>query len=120
MKRDMDLIKFLLGEMEDCSADNVYHPSVGSLPEGITATEKELNQHCRLIAERGLAVGTSTRGGWTFTRLTWDGHDFLDNSRNSAVWQATKKVAGNLSFDVFTKVMIEVASRWAMSHLTGF
>lgn len=120
MKRDMELIKFLLGEMESCSADEVYNPAAESLPALFKVTREELEQHCRLIFERGLAVGESNRGGWLFTRLTWDGHDFLDNSRNSAVWQATKRVAGNLSFDVFVKVMVEVASRWAMSHLTGF
>lgn len=120
MKRDMELIKFLLGEMENCSADEAYNPAVESLPALFKTTQNELNQHCRLIFERGLAVGESNRAGWVFTRLTWDGHDFLDNSRNSEVWQATKRVAGNLSFDVFVKVLVEVASRWALSQLTGF
>lgn len=120
MRRNMDLIKLLLEAVERTPAGSYYHPDPSDFPDGARPSVEELHEHCRLVVERGLVYGSDTRAGWSLGRLTWDGHDFIDNSRNSEVWQATKRVAGNLSFDVFVKVMVEVASRWAMSHLTGF
>ncbi len=120
MKRDMDLIKFLLGKMESAGPETSYTPTPADFPGGNPPSEPELSEHCRLIVERGLARGEPSFSGWILTGLTWDGHDFLDNSRESKVWQAAKKAAGGLSFGVFTKVLAEVATRYAMSQITGF
>ena len=50
-----------------------------------------------LIIEAGLAVGhviedgDGMPSGATIMRLTWDGHDFLDATKNSKLWALAKK-----------------------------
>lgn len=115
MKRDMDLIKAILIKLEtECSPFAYYSIDKEDFPG---ADETQIQEHCRLIAERGLAVGKQTRGGWNFSSLTWDGHDFLDNARENKVWQAAKKAAGNLSFGVFQEVLLRAASAFAIKQL---
>ncbi len=116
----MDLIKFLLDRLESAGPETVYVPTPAEIPGKNPPSESELSEHCRLVVERGLARGEPTLSGWALTGLTWDGHDFLDNSRDSKVWQAAKKAAGGLSLGVFTRVLAEVATRYAMSQITGF
>ncbi|MGI5831436.1 MAG: DUF2513 domain-containing protein [Thermoguttaceae bacterium] len=117
MKRDMELIKFLLGKLEAAEPETAYIPTSADIPGENPPSEPEINEHCRLIVERGLACGQPSLSGWVLTGLTWEGHDFLDNSRESKVWQAAKKAAGHLSFGVFTKVLVETATRYAMSKI---
>lgn len=117
MKRDMNLIKYLLSQIEECPAMRGYRPLVDSIPEDLRPTQEELILHCRLIAERGLAVGTEIDTRWIFTRLTWDGHDFLDNARNDSVWKAAMDAAGHFSFGVFTATLAEAAKAAALKAL---
>lgn len=117
MKRDMNLIKYLLMQIEESEAGHGYRPLAESMPEDIRPTQWELLLHCRLIAERGLAVGTETETRWIFTRLTWDGHDFLDNARNDSVWRAAMDAAGHFSFGVFTATLAEAAKAAALKAL---
>lgn len=119
MKRDMDLIKLLLAAVEKSAASACVIPEPSDFPEPIRPTEADLGEHCRLLVERGLVRGEPTFSGWVLTGLTWDGHDFFDNSRESKVWQAAKKAAGTLSFGVFIKVLVETATRYAMSKIEG-
>lgn len=121
MKRNMDLIKAILLDLEEhCNGTFYYAPTKEKVPYDYDGSEEDFRQHCRLIAQHGLAKSTETRAGINFSALTWEGHDFLDNSRDSKVWQAAKKAAGGLSLGVFTKVLAEVATRYAMSQITGF
>lgn len=120
MKRDMDLIKFLLDKMESVEAETAVILTPSDVPTHLRPSESELNEHCRLLVERGLVRGEPSFSGWALTGLTWDGHDFLDNSRDSRVWKAAKDAAGRFSFGVFTRVLAEVATRYAMSQITGF
>jgi len=121
MKRDMDLVKAILLDLEkNCDGTIAYQPSKETVPYAYPGTDAEFEEHCRLIEERGLAnTLNSVNAGIFFLSLTWAGHDFLDDSRESKVWQAAKKAAGNLSFGVFTKVLVETATRYAMSKIEG-
>ena len=78
MRRDMDLIKAILLESEKACRPGAYYQPESYSFRDLQADEETLQEHCRLIAERGLANGTLTREGWRFSSLTWDGHDFLD------------------------------------------
>ncbi|MDR0328954.1 MAG: DUF2513 domain-containing protein [Planctomycetaceae bacterium] len=54
-------------------------------------------------------------------RLTWDGHEFLDNSRTPEVWNAAQKSAGHLSFGVFGAVLNHLAINHGLELLkSGF
>ena len=111
----MNLIKLILEQLEErCGEERpvVLPPSLfrGHSPE-------EVDGHLRLILERGLAKGEFSFGGYQIYSLTWEGHDFLDNSRNSEVWNAAMKAAGGLSFGVFQKVLEAAATGVAMKAL---
>lgn len=115
MRRDMNLVKLILEKIEkECTDSASCTISPKSFPE---YSASDVNGHALLILERGLANGKMTSGGAAIVRLTWDGHDFLDNSRNSTVWQATMKAAGGLSFGVFRKVLEAVATQVAMRSI---
>ena len=117
MKRDMDLIKLLLESVEKSASSACVIPEPSDFPEPIRPTEEDLGEHCRLLVERGLVRGEPTFSGWVLTGLTRDGHDFLDNSREAKVWNTAKKAAGSFSFGVFMKVLVETATRYAMSRI---
>ena len=92
MKRNMDLIKAILLFAEN-NCDGLSHGSANShsvrlaaskLPENCRpATDVELDAHVILARNRQLLEAQSVPGGWDVYRLTWEGHDFLDNSRES-------------------------------------
>lgn len=114
MKRDMVLIRSILSDLEEnCSGVRAYKPD----PAKFSTDSDSFSFHCRLILERGLASGNNSFDGIYFFGLTWDGFDFLDDSRNSEVWNATLKSAGNLSFGVFKDVLKSVAKAFALKSL---
>lgn len=115
MTHNMNLIREILSKIEqDCFEGAYCHITPNSFPE---YSAGEVNHNVRLIVERGLAKGLETQAGYYIEKLTWDGHDFLDNSRNSTVWQATMNAAGDLSFGVFRKVLEAVATQVAMRSI---
>ena len=118
MKRDMELIREILFFVEE-SCDGTQYVSV----EKAHLHERDsdiIYEHCRLLADKKLVIATLTDDKQCyFDSLTWDGHDFLDNARNSTVWSATKKAAGQLSFGVFQEVLKQSAIEFAMNTLKG-
>ncbi|MBR2584388.1 MAG: DUF2513 domain-containing protein [Thermoguttaceae bacterium] len=115
MTRDMELVKLILEKIEkECTDSAGCMISPKSFPE---YSASDVNGHALLILERGLANGKMTSGGVAIVRLTWEGHDFLDNSRNSTVWQTTMKAAGGLSFGVFLRVLENVATKFALKNI---
>jgi hypothetical protein len=103
MKRDWDLIRVLLVELESsegalCTRD----------VEGYS--EEAVNYHMDLLIGAGLADGECRTGigssGTTchLKKLTWAGHEFLDGIRSKSAWNAVKKIAQDkglsLSFEV--------------------
>ena len=119
MKRDMDLIKAILLDLEEhCDATFGYKPSKKTVRYAYSGTDNEFDEHCRLIEEQGLAKTiNSVTDGIFFVSLTWAGHDFLDNSRDSRVWKAAKDAAGRFSFGVFTATLAEAANAAALKAL---
>ena len=89
MKRDMDLIRLLLIQVETSEE-----------PRGMDQyPEEERAYNAALLIEAGLVKGTvvpNAEGGIhaaVITRLTWEGHDFLDAARSETVWtKAREKV----------------------------
>ena len=91
MKRDMDLIRAILIEVEKLPPDLGFHDiSVQG------HTEEEVTFHVRLADEAGLieAEDLSSHDGvcWKPKRLTYEGHEFLDAARSDTVWEKAKKM----------------------------
>ena len=92
MKRDMDLIRLLLLKVEG-----------EEQPELTGYTEDQRTYHLALLIEAGLVDGSVSFDASGFpdavqtTKLTWEGHEFLDAARNDAIWRKAlekAKVAG--------------------------
>jgi hypothetical protein len=90
MKRDMDLIRKIMLEIEQ-NADPMAWVKI-DIPDH-SATE--VSYHIKLLYEQGLveANDCSDLGGisWKAKNLTYEGHDFLDAARSDTVWNKAKR-----------------------------
>ncbi|UUJ43216.1 DUF2513 domain-containing protein [Pseudomonas extremaustralis] len=106
MKRDMDLLRLLLLELEGLDQDgqSIYHFKSDDITiEGFTW--EQVNYHYDLAVEAGLVDqgGSGVMQGLLFRRLTWSGHDFLDAVRDNEIWKKTRQgatAAGGFSVDL--------------------
>jgi len=103
MKRDMDLVRdLLLGIERDPQFDGTRMLSP-TKPEDFGITNhsmEEVSYHLALIVEAGFVSGKSAglRIGTNvpvISKLTWQGHEFVDDIKDSGVWESTKsRLAG--------------------------
>src|SRR5687768_8627056 len=97
MKRDMELVRAILLEVE----------KAGPNGEPIEITDKsveEVNYHIKRMKEAGLidAVisetilsGSTPSSPYRIVEMTWKGHDFLDAARDTGVWRkALSRIGG--------------------------
>lgn len=86
MRRDFDLIRLLLQEIE----------GVEDVSDLSKYTKDQQLYHSCLLIEAGLVHGTivvDQNGNPAHTRisrLTWDGHEFLDMTRDPSIWNKVK------------------------------
>ena len=122
MKRDMDLIRALLLKLEDIGSSHKIMAFTADDEEIAIKgyDEDQIAYHLVLLHEAGLIDSGGVRSGrfasgeFSFRRLTWAGHEFLDGVRDPEVWRKTKaetsKVGGwtfGLIKDVATAVIKE-------------
>jgi hypothetical protein len=90
MKRDFDLVRAILIQLENEEEVSLSEYS-----------EEQIKYHQALVVEAKLADGNahyaSTHhseipAGVILKRLTWEGHDFLDNARNKTIWNSAKQI----------------------------
>jgi len=106
MKRDMDLIRLLLLDIEG-----------EAKPDLSKYTEDQQTYHLALIIEAELAHGgiAENNEGYPLaasaTWLSWKGHEFLDAARNETIWKkaiATIKNAGaSLPFPILQEILTQ-------------
>lgn len=86
MRRDFDLIRLLLQEIE----------GVEDVSDLSKYTKDQQLYHSCLLIEAGLVHGTivvdqnSNPAHARISRLTWDGHEFLDMTRDPSIWNKVK------------------------------
>ncbi len=107
MKRDMDLIREILLQVERREPKQPLEVKI----EG--RDRQEIVGHVRLLQEARFVEATFTGGPTAMVhRLTWDGHEFLDSVRDPTVWakvtKRLKKVGGFASVDVIKTLGIAV------------
>jgi hypothetical protein len=110
MKRDMDLIRLILLNLEDEGDIDLTQYS-----------DTQLNYHYRLLIQANLAEGNITLyagsdGGPDISAdvwlLTWEGHDFLDAIRSETIWRKVKErisPIGSVAFSVVKNLATAVA-----------
>lgn len=113
MKRNMDLIRLLLLEIEG-------EPPAPNLS---TYTEEQKLYHKRILIESGLLRGVfdcnddGTNPVVFVSGLTWRGHEFLDTARNESVWKQAMERIKDAGVQVALPVLHELLTVYVKKHL---
>jgi hypothetical protein len=111
MERDMDLARQILLEIEK-------QPHTGKwIDLDIEGhSPEEVSYHVMILHEAGLVeaykIATYAYTDWKPTRLTWEGHEFLEAARDNTRWEkATSTMlekAGGIAFDILKQLLIQL------------
>lgn len=110
MKRDMDLVREILfcaekDEQVEGLAEKYGHEMVA----GHVAILIDAGMVDARVVPNGMGIPSAAH----IIRLTWAGHEFLDNARDNALWKKTLKFIGSkvssVSFAVLTECLKEQA-----------
>lgn len=112
MKRDIDLIRKILLEVEKKDS-----PTGWATIHFDGYSSEEVSYHVRLLAEAGyleaINLTSKSRFDWHPVNLTWSGHEFLDAARDSTLWNKAKKhlvsKVPSVSFDVLKTLLVSYA-----------
>ena len=114
MKRDMELIRELMLEVESQDRDFNYQ---ATRDKGYN--DSQINYHLELLIEAELVEGQIIRtyGGSSYMikKLSWSGHEFLDSARNESVWKDTMKTVkekgGSVAVGILTQLLTSAAKQ---------
>lgn len=116
MKRDFDLIRSILLQVE--KADTGDELLTLAIEEGVK--DVVLAEHIQLAIDAGLIEGqviSDDPVGFAITRLTWQGHDFLEHARNDTIWkkvQAEARAKGtSVTLHVLNALLAKAAEKYA-------
>jgi hypothetical protein len=117
MKRDKNLIREILLAVEASELGWAPGPEEYQI-EGYT--DEQINYHALLIVDAGLAIGgdisemPSPAQGY-ISRLTWDGHEFLDVARDDSIWNQAQSIAkakvGSVTMDMLKEILAELMKK---------
>src|SRR5215213_8227136 len=108
MKRDMDLARQILFEIEKLphGLDVIFQPEI----EGHSS--EEVSYHIMLLTQAGYVEGEEAPDGWHARTLTWQGHEFLEAARDESRWNKAKKIlkekGGAITFDILKQFLLEL------------
>lgn len=115
MTRNFDLVRQILFQIERAqSGEPVQQLSV----EG-DVVETELGEHLEIMIESGLLDGevvSLTPLIFHIRRLTWAGHDFLNNARNDTVWKRVLDEANAKGMSVTMTVLNGLLTKAAQKY----
>ena len=116
MKRDIDLIRKLLLYLEEKPDDKMVKDLEldDYLKDEVQYHFILMDQAGLLRCERSVSSSTSDRVIRVYPfSLTWQGHEFLEASRNDTFWNKAKEIvktkSGALSVDVVKALLIKLA-----------
>ena len=117
MVRDMDLCREIMRQIAD---SRTLDAPVKVAVEG--RSDDEITYQLHILRQAGLieAIDLTTLGGMAHRplRLTWDGNEFLDATRDDTIWNRAKagfgKAGGALTFD-----LLLAACKAQIGELTG-
>jgi hypothetical protein len=116
MKRDVDLMRGMLFEIErqgsDCTTDTLRN---GAPQE----TDERTRYHVRLLVDAGLVKEIDrTSASFPCVRLTNAGHEFLDLCRSAARWREAKWVVQEQTGGLSLSVLRAVLTKWAVEGVS--
>jgi hypothetical protein len=95
LKRDLDLIRAMMLSLEskdELDGQSSLHAPAHELFAGFGKSESVLTYHLLLIIDEGWLLGRyiEVAGEFIIERLTADGHDFIDVTRQPSIWDQAK------------------------------
>jgi len=108
MKRDMDLIRAILLDIEEKDKGKGYNKE----PEIPGYSLKEIEYHCMIMGEAELIRYSPYKGGYVVSRMTWQGHEFQALSSNNNVWEKTKKTLLDKGIDFTFDIGVKLLTRY--------
>ena len=117
MKRDMELVRKLLFLAEEDGKDDELCEEYG---QDVVAGHVAILIDAKLIVGEVVCNEVGVPVASVILRLTWAGHEFLDNARNDTVWNKVtstiKNAATTASFEVLVE-MLKVAVKSCIGML---
>lgn len=120
MKRDWDTIRDLLTRIEELPTTD-HRLRLSDFEKDAAYTT---SYHMELLINAGLVEGMMLpviSGGpvnFTTSKLTWEGHGFLDAIRNDTVWNKTKDTFASKGLDMTFDGIKSVAA-WCLTSMLG-
>ncbi len=117
MERDMDLVRKILMVCEQNAHGSAPHPLQ---VEGYSG--EQIGYHVYPMMQAGLVEGADVTNTASqspqaiLTAMTWDGHEFLEASRDEGLWVKAKQAAGStggMVLGVLKSVLIDLATQAA-------
>ena len=111
MKRDMDLVRKILMKLENA------HYNMSDIDLKIEGyNREEVSYHIMLLSEAGLIEARNnssySKSEWRPIRLTWEGHEFVEASRDEDRWikakQIIKERGGGVAFEVVKMILMNL------------
>lgn len=107
MKRDLDLIRNLLFQVEETTEDERCDGSPWRMFSSSGTPSQVVNYHVRLLLDRGILHPDSVKldgqdqagrpaAKFRPDALTNEGHEFLESVRNPEIWRKTKEGANKV------------------------
>jgi len=110
VERDMDLIREVLLKVEADPEMDGYHYKCFDSSDFPGHTNQQIAYHIEQLIEANLlrgGEGTLDSFSIPISRLTWSGHEFLDNIKDVGVWEQVKvRIAGlpSLALPIIAKI----------------
>lgn len=110
MRRDMDLVRLILFDVEG-----------EEKPDLSNFSKEQLNYHKVLLIDAGLVegkVGYGTKISVVkIIRLTWQGHEFLSAARNNSVWNKAKEMIAKANVSSTIPILTDLLTTIAKQQL---
>ena len=120
MKRNMDLVRLILLEIENIyQSTAIYNLTIDGYDAEMIA------YHCKIIHEAGLIseykaqYADNKLYGFGVGSLTWDGNDFLDKIRDDSQWKKIKDAITEKGFPMVIETIKLVANAFISTAVTG-
>jgi hypothetical protein len=123
MKRDMDLVRRILFEIEQHPYDRDSFEL--DIPEH---SQAEIGYHIMLMHQAHLIVAEDRSyeqlcdaSGWKPVALTWSGHEFLSAAENDGTWNKAKSLivekGSGMVFEILKTLLIEIGKRATLAAI---
>ena len=118
MKRDMDLIRLILLEIENKEDSEL---SINLTVDGYS--KEQVAYHCRLLYDHGFIDDYSAEYGddelqvFAIGELTWDGYEYLDTVREKKIWEKFKTIMKEKAIPMTLTFVIKTAEDYVSKQL---